>query len=369
MKIGILTLQIHRNYGGTLQNFALQKVLQEMGYDPITINRRPPRNKVRYWLSQIKYYLYKVLSRDVSGVFYFQHHKMGQKFYRFVKKHLRLTIPVNNYSIDILKKYNCDIVIVGSDQVWRRGFFPPDFIRNYFCEFIGNDHIPRIAYAASFGVDEWEYEEDLGKDCAELASRFIAISTREDSGVELLKNLGVNNAKAVLDPTMLLTAKDYCKISDNVPSNKSSFLFAYLLNCSEYNITIVNQIAKRHNLTPLIVRSEFDAQYSVEEWIALIRDCNYVVTDSFHGTVFSILFHKPFATLINTKRGEGRLNTLLSRFDLRDRMIYDEIEFPAKAIDWSTVDLKLNAWRKISYNFLEKSLAQAQSIINQPSNS
>lgn len=368
MKIGILTLHIHRNYGGTLQNFALQKVLREMGHDPITINRRPPRNEVRYWLSQTKYCIYRLLKRNVSGVFYFMHTNMGRKFSKFVKKHIRLTSPVERYSINILKRYKCDIIIIGSDQVWRRGFFMPEMIRDYFGEFLGDSPIPRIAYAASFGVDEWEYESVLSKECEVLASRFLAISTREDSGVDLCKKIGFFDAHPVLDPTMLLNVEDYETICREIPCNKSHTLFAYLLDCSQQNIDYVNKLAQKYDLTPIIVESELDAQYSVEEWLALIRDCSYVVTDSFHGTVFSILFHKPFISIINTKRGPGRLKTLLSRFDLKDRLVFEELQFPEKEIDWAIVDENLNLWRKRSHDFLLQSLAQAETILNQATN-
>lgn len=366
MRIGLLTLQIHRNYGGTLQNFALQKVLRELGHDPITINRRPPRNEVRYWLSLVKYCIYKIFRRDVSGVFYFMHTKMGQKFYPFVKKYIRLTTPVSNYSNDILKKYNCDIVIVGSDQVWRRGFFPPDFIRNYFGEFLGDNPIPRIAYAASFGVGEWDYEIELTYKCKKLANRFTAISTREDSGVKLCNDyLSYSGAVGVLDPTMLLDLDDYLELCTDVPQKHNNFLFAYILDPNEENIRIINSLSVKLKLTPIIVSAEFQSKYSVEEWISFFRDADFVITDSFHGTVFSIIFNKQFRTISNGQRGNERIFSLFNRFDLYDRIIsYDKIDL-IKDIEYSKINDKVKQWQVKSFQFLKDACRMAEEIINQ----
>ncbi len=303
MKIGIITLQLHRNYGGILQNFALQQILKKLGHNPITIDKRPNRNYFRFILSYLKYHVYRFLKIGTSEVFYFEHTTRSKQFSRFVNKHITLSDSTSHYSAEILQKYQCELLIVGSDQVWRRAFFTKNDIKNYFGAFLKSRTIPIISYAASFGINKWDYEDDLTSECKVLASKFSGISTREDSGVLLCQNLGINNAVAVLDPTMLLTSEDYCKVCDMIPKRRDKVLFSYLLDYNQHNVNLVHSIAKNKGLIPIIVQSEFHAQLNVEEWLAYFRDCEYVVTDSFHGTAFSIIFKKEFNTIVNEFRG------------------------------------------------------------------
>lgn len=362
MKIGIITLQLHRNYGGILQNFALQQILKRLGHDPITIDKRPYRNNFRYLISKFKFQTYKLLGIRSSNIFYYEYTARGKKFSKFVDRYITKTSSTSQYNEDILIKNKCKTLIVGSDQAWRRAFFTKDDIKNYFGAFLNTEEIPIMSYAASFGIDKWDYENDLTSECKVLASNFIGISTREDSGIELCKNLGIDNAVAVLDPTLLLDAKDYCKVCENVPRQCKRILFAYLLDCNEDNIYLVNSIAKKKNLTPVIVQSEFHAKLSVEEWLSYFRDCDYVVTDSFHGTVFSILFRKEFNTIINTVRGGDRFYSLLNRFSLLERIISSSEEFSFDAIEWDKVYEKLDNWRNKSLTYLTDTLSKCEKI-------
>ncbi len=358
MTIGIITLQLHRNYGGILQNYALQQVLRRQGHNPITIDKRPARNNVRFVLSYLKWLTYKLLKIKTPEIFYFEHTTRGDKFSHFVNNHIDISESVSSYTQRIVTSNHLDLIIVGSDQVWRRAFFTKEDIKNYFGAFLKTEKIPIVSYAVSFGVDKWDYEEDLTAECALLASKFIGISTREDSGVTLCKNLGIDNAVAVLDPTLMLNAEDYCKVCNNVPAHDNNFLFAYLLDCSQVNVNLVKSIAKKKGLTPVIVQSEFHAQISMEEWLSYFRDCKYVVTDSFHGTAFSILFRKEFNTIINTLRGGDRFYSLLNRFGLLERIISSHEKTCTDAIEWDCVFEKLNNWRTISMSYLTCALTQ-----------
>lgn len=358
MKIGIITLQLHRNYGGILQNFALQQILRRLGHNPITIDKRPARNNVRFVLSYLKWLIYKLLKIKTLEIFYFEHTTRGDKFSHFVKKNIKVSASTANYSDEIVKNNRLDLIVIGSDQVWRRAFFTKDDIKNYFGAFLNTEKIPIVSYAASFGIDKWDYEDDLTTECTLLASKFTGISTREDSGIKLCDNLGIDDAVAVLDPTLLLDAEDYCKVCDNVPAHDNKILFAYLLDCSDHNINLVKSIAKEKGLTPIIVQSEFHAQLSVEEWLSFFRDCEYVVTDSFHGTAFSILFRKEFNTIINAVRGGDRFYSLLNRVGLLERIVSETEISCTDAIDWNEVFDKLGKWRKISMTFLTNTLSQ-----------
>lgn len=357
MRIGIITLQLHRNYGGILQNFALQQILKKLGHNPITIDKRPERNYTRFILSSFKYFVYKLLKIKTSEIFYFEHTTRSKQFSRFVNKHIAKTASTSQYTEEILKKYQCEFLIVGSDQVWRHAFFTKEDIKNYFGAFLKSIKIPIASYAASFGIDKWDYETDLTSECKLLASRFSNISTREDSGVLLCKNLGIDNAIAVLDPTMLLTSEDYCKVCDMIPRRKDRILFSYLLDYSQENINIVHSIAKEKGLTPVIVQSEFHAQLSVEEWLSYYRDCEYVVTDSFHGTVFSILFKKEFNTIINAVRGGDRFYSLLNRVDLTNRIVSSSGTYNIDNITWDNVFARLENWRKKSIDYIANTVS------------
>lgn len=357
MNIGIMTLHLHRNYGGILQNYALQQILSRLGHNPITIDKRPARNNLKFAVSYLKHTIIKALGRESEGIYYYEHTHRGGAFAKFVNKYINKTRSTARYTEELINKYKLEALIIGSDQVWRRAFFTDGNLKNYYGYFLAGNSIPRIAYAASFGVDSWEYEPELTTECGKLASKFKAISTREDSGIELCKNLGVMNAVGVLDPTMMLSAQDYLNLCEPIPVLKKGVLFAYILSNDANDIATVKKIAIQRNLTPLIVGAEFHATLSVEEWIAYFRDCEYVVTDSFHGTVFSILFKKEFNTIINQMRGGDRFYSLLNRLQLTNRIITDNSMFEIGTVDWDKIERILTVWRNKSMTFLETALS------------
>ena len=206
---------------------------------------------------------------------------------------------------DILRKYHFDAYLVGSDQVWRPIY--SYCLSNYFLDFTIGQHVKRIAYAASFGTSKWEFTEGQTTRCAALAKQFDAISVREDSGVVLCKKyLGVD-AVHLLDPTMLLNKEDYIRLveQEQIPSSEKK-LMTYILDQSEEKQAIVRKISQTLSLSPNVVMPEKNfAQVGkkdidqcvfppVTDWLRGFMDAEYVVTDSFHGTVFSIIFNKPF---------------------------------------------------------------------------
>lgn len=314
MKIAIITLPLLNNYGGNLQNFALQKVLVKLGHKPTTIDflRIPTCS---FWI--------QICSWVKTILFFF----IGKKrpFYRYSYKGIRKKISENFLDRYICKtekcyKYKskqligCDAIIVGSDQVWR-----PKYnyrITNMFLDFCENRKaLKRIAYAASFGVDKWEYSIKQTDDCANLAQKFDAISVREESGVKLCKaNFGVD-ATWVLDPTMLLDKEDYCEVCKDVPAAKERFLAAYVLDKNDAIRTQCESIASERGLTLKFFEANSNASLSISEWLAMFRDASYVVTDSFHGTVFSIIFGKEFKCLYNKSRGSARFDSLLKLYE------------------------------------------------------
>lgn len=358
MKIGILTQPLTSNYGGILQNYALQKTLEQLGYDVLTIDYG--KSTWRAWfIDTIKVTVKKILRRT-------SHYKstpykaanLQRPLRRFVNEKISLTTPRIEWPTGrILERYNFDALIVGSDQVWRPCYNSGP-IEDMYLQFAQDSHIKRIAYAASFGTDVWEYTDDKTKECSVLAKKFDAISVREDSAVPLcLQYLGVES-KHVLDPTMLLTANDYLEICKHI-RKKEPFVFAYILDETPSVLKEIQAFATKKGL-PLLVKSagpNLIQDDSVELWLSYFRDASYVITDSFHGTVFSIIFNKDFGVFGNHDRGNARFSSLIKDFNLYENVLNSPACIDIKKVDWGSVNYRLESRIIFSRTWLEKSLA------------
>lgn len=318
MNISIVTQALLDNYGGLLQNFALQRVLKSFGHSPKTIDYRPLTNFYSEfprvfgsWLKTVYLFVFKGVRRDFAR--FRQPKKRNSIFDSFVSKWIDVSAQISQYSDDLLKNEKCDAIIVGSDQVWR-----PKMnycIEDMYLKFAKDIPARRIAYAASFGVDEWEYTVKQTKECSALAKMFNAISVREESGVGLCKkNLDVD-ATWVLDPTLLLKKEDYMQICKHVPVSSKSYIAAYVLNMNESIHKLCEQTAAEKGLELKFFSADAQASLSVPEWLAMFRDASYVVTDSFHGTVFSIILGKEFKCFYNENRGKARFESLLNLYN------------------------------------------------------
>lgn len=379
MKIGILTQPLYNNYGGILQNYALQKILKDMGHEVWTIDRRYERMPlyVRYG-SVAKRIIKNILGKRVplrAWTTKEEEVKISTHTHRFIKENIQQTKSIYSTKeiVQIQKQYNFDTFIVGSDQVWRPQYSPR--LTNYFLDFVEKDqNVKKIAYAASFGVDYWEYSKKEKKKCANLVKKFDAISVREDSAIEICKTyLGVE-AVQVLDPTLLLDKTDYIHLveKDNVPKNKGK-LFVYILDRTKEKDEIVKELSNYKKIDPFEVMpvKSFDEVGvkkleqcifpAVTEWLRAFMDAEFVITDSFHGTVFSIIFEKPFLIIGNKDRGLTRFTSLLNLFRLENRLIYSSNELTNysiidKAIDYSHVNSLHQEEKEKSINFLSSSL-------------
>lgn len=361
MKIGILTQQLHNNYGGILQNYALQQVLKGIGHDVETIDweyKTPSYIQTLWNLRQRFYHIidksvvlphYTPSARETIVISHHTHH--------FIKKYISVC-PQKAYSLsnfgEIGRSQEYEAYVVGSDQVWRPSYnaFQPAM----FLSFAENVHVKRVAYAASFGTDSWEFTPAMTEVCSRLAKKFDLITVREKSGVELCRDyLGVE-AMSVLDPTMLLDKDVYIRVvvAEEEPVSAGT-LFHYILDPSDEKKALIEDIAIKQGLKPFSImpkcqaenRTKADVKKRIEEcvfpsvtsWLRGFMDAKMVVVDSFHGAVFSIIFNKPFWVLANAKRGNARFESLLGMLGLEDRMISlgDEIDWN-KEIDWVKVN-------------------------------
>lgn len=355
MKIGILTQHFLLNYGGIIQNFALQQVLLKFGHDPLTFEHDTCYSRTRWFLRSAKHVL---KSHSLKGlpVYPTYQGRIGNKnFIKFVLKNIR-SVTVNDFTPDLTQKYGLDAYVVGSDQVWRPAFNLGPRLGNMFLDFAGDD-VKKISYAASFGCKEWEYTEEQERMCGKLAKRFDAISVREASGVDLCKEHFGVDATLVLDPTLLLNKEDYGKVCHDVPK-KEKHIFVYSLVVSEGVLAVAEKVAEAMGLSIIVKQAgrKVKKEDTIEDWFAEFRDADYVVTDSFHGMVFSIIFNKPFSIVMNPSGGNDRYLSLLSQLGLMERIVSDELQPVFSAIDWSDVNHRLTELRKASFEFLKTNL-------------
>lgn len=374
MKIAILTQPLHTNYGGNLQNFALQKVLTDMGHEPVTIDRHHTvKLRTKLKLGYFKNLLMHFLKGTPKPLWksYFSSKKeqayLRQDITAFIDAYITKTPRLySDKAVQaIFKENNFEAVIVGSDQCWRPMYSPN--IYTYYLDFLkDNKEIKKLAYAASFGTDQWEYTEEQTARCKKLIQQFDLVTVREKAAVNLVAEKLNKDAEFVLDPTLLLSKEDYIElfVGKNLPDNKG--IYTYILDDSDWKTQVVEtaketlglpQFSNQHNKHT--VNSEKIP--SIESWIKGFADADFVVTDSFHGTVFSIIFNKPFISLVNVSRGASRFESILGEFDLMQRLAsdFDQQYIEAlieEAIAYDGVNQKLDALRSHSKEVLKKAL-------------
>lgn len=384
MKILILTQPLHTNYGGLLQAYALQQILKGMGHDVVTdrlgvVQKLPLWNRVLrflyhatqfYILKNYRYYPYRYLfvSFDKESK---AKRSIAINTERFVNIHIDtidLFTRSNENVINTVRQF--DAIVVGSDQVWRAAMSD---IPTYFLSFTKAMNMRRIAYAASFGTDDLnEYSKMDMKIAFESIKLFDAISVREKSGVHLCRDYFKMDAVHVLDPTMLLSKDDYLKLIESEDSPCSTnMLLTYILDRVQEKNEIINKIGNVLHLTSyengpvkyfsnIIENNASECIYpSVSKWLAGFRDAQFVVTDSFHGMVFSIIFNKPFVAILNSERGASRFISLLSIFHLENRLISTSKELLEEhfmPIDYTLINEILIDWKKQSIDYIKRYL-------------
>lgn len=342
MKIGILTHPLDYNYGCLLQAFALQKTLKSMGHEVVTIDRFS-NPKVAFF-SQLKNWMKRIAAHYIKGknvrICWNPNLTMDMKrtlfsqTQKFVDRNITNTgivFPSDLERID--KEYQFDAYVVGSDQVWL-----PNFSLNCFLDFVHRDNVKRIFYAASTGSTSFADVPSLAMKCKNLSRKFSGISVREDSLLPVVKKALGRDAIQVLDPTLLLDAKDYLAACVE-KEDDSPIIFTYILDKTDDKQVLVDNVQK--NLHLPIVAGSVEKDYergkrmdinkciypSVDHWILNMARAKFVVTDSFHGTCMAITFRKPFVVVGNKARGLNRFLSVLRLFNLENRLITDSTQF------------------------------------------
>lgn len=373
MRIAIITLPLHGNYGGILQNYALQTVLKRMGHTVETVVF-PRELKQPLWRKPLAYgkrFIKKFVFRKKVHIFYEQWYNAAQllqlkNVWNFADSQI-VTRTVRRFTN--IHEGDYDAFVVGSDQIWRPIYSYKPITDAYLSFAKDWKNVRRIAYAVSFGTAEWEYTLEQTAQCAALVRLFDGVSVREDSAVKLCKEHLHCEAVHVLDPTLLLSAEDYVALfSDKLSEPSRGQLLTYILDETPEKNHIVQKLAGHYHYQPYRANSRYEngnapleerVQPPVEQWLKDFYDAKFVVTDSFHATVFSILFGKPFIVIANKARGLSRIESLLKMFGLEKHIVYGEAELDVSldyALNRQQLQARLQTWREESLGFLRNSL-------------
>ena len=345
--VGIVTINDDDNYGNRLQNYAVQEFFRKENINPLTLKNRPIRNtKDKYILRVLKDYIKKILKRP-SRAF----EERRKKFSEFNENIKFYEKEINAYS-KISDQF--DFFVTGSDQVWNPNF---GRLRDVdLLKFAKPEQ--RIAFSASFGVSE------LSEDCKEIVKRdltdFKAISVREDRGKEIVEELtGRKDVQVLVDPTMLLTAEEWNRVSKKPKQLKTDkYILNYFLGeLSKKRKKEIERIAKENNCEIISILDKNSPFYQTgpSEFLYLEKNAFLICTDSFHSSVFAILYNRPFIVFeredTNVKMN-SRLDTLLKKFSLEKQWYKDKIAEEQLKIDY-----------KEAYKILEKEREKAELFI------
>ncbi|HGH5986103.1 polysaccharide pyruvyl transferase family protein [Proteus mirabilis] len=330
MKIGILTQPLHNNYGGLLQAYALQTFLKKQGHNVLTVDFYIEDEKRIQIKKLIRNFTKKyILRRQIDPIYSLTKKdklRISQYTSHFIAENIKKTQYISDLNeFEYLKQYQFDAYIVGSDQVWRPSYSPgmPAFFLSFLKD---DDKTKRIAYAASFGVDHCnEFTENELNQYSLLSQKFHAIGVREDSAIVLCRKYLKVDAELVLDPTLLLEKDEYIQLINNdITSSPNGNMMVYVLDKNDEKSQIIDAVSKNYKLQPYTImpNSHDDVFPSVTQWLRGFLDASFVVTDSFHGVIFSIIFNKQFIAIGNKSRGLARFLSILKLFNLENRLIF-----------------------------------------------
>lgn len=361
MKVGIITFFCSYNYGSALQAYALQYFLNKSGCDVNIIDYTYTYDFRQYYLFRTHEYLKRPQAMVADILCFSKNKKRKIAFEDFVNKYFTLTkrYSDNDDMTELNKDF--DAFICGSDQIWNldctNGVVPA-----YFLGFV-DDNKNKIAYAPS--VAKTKFIRNHDKEVQRYINRLDAISVREKSTVGVFQKVCSKEIKVTVDPTLLLTGTDYDKLLSSGNTKNKNYIFVYMLSKDERLLNYVSNVAKTMKkeivyITGKLNRSFGCKAYNVygcgpEEFLSYIKNADYVITNSFHATVFSVQFHKKFC-VFPTKNGGARMIDLLTEIGL-EQCIYNSNINIEQDINYEEVEIKLSGLRESSIEFLRSALS------------
>lgn len=372
----------HNNYGTSLQGYAMLKKIQQLGYEVEVIQytkRLSAWQKMKFVVNALRAGEWKNIKHRLTSK------QILKKYPAYAASVAERTKAVDAYKqkrlmplfheyigYDALHKgsLNYAAVVVGSDQVWTPMSLPNKFFNLLFVD----DSVRKVAYASSFGVSE--IPSFQRKATGAYLDRFYKIGVREQRGKEIVEELSHQKATVVADPTMLLNREEWeQEIANAYTATNEPYIFCYFLGTNQVARKAANELKTKTGYKIITIRhmDEYvpgdelfgdEAPYAVDpnDFVRYISGASYVCTDSFHCTVFSILFHRQFMTFYRFAKGSktgrnSRINSLFNLLELQDRLYTGDISFISKNIDYDKVEKRLENLRKNSIEFLKDSLA------------
>lgn len=403
-RIMVLTQPLWNNYGCLLQAYALQRVIADMGFEVCTDRRERhfpsfcenAKDDLKRLAARL------LLQRKSVKVFPYRFdkatwQKVSVNTRRFVCERLSTVDFFDEGGMPRGDVNDWDAFVFGSDQIWRDSY---GRVETYFGDFLETKGVRKIAYAASFGLDSWQFSPERTKRLFDLACSFDGIGVREKDMIALMcENFACAGGEAakkleihhVADPTLLLTAGDYRSLvcewekecgqrgrseaESAVRENGKGILAVYVLDWTREKRQMAERICNRMHLKAVFLNPErrlgvetrhFEGEKSVfrsvESWLSLMQRADFVLTDSYHGTIFSLLFGRRFALVQNSGRGISRFRTLDDLFDLHRHIVSQEEDlekvFSLSGNTLSDFQNTLSEFRNSSLDFLKQHLCR-----------
>ena len=373
MKIDMITLHRAQNYGSVLQAFALQKKMEEIGHEVRVLDYYPERYTNKGWLRRLKNKSPKFKNPFILFVakimIYPSYLRKGWVFNTFLNKYMNLTrfkFDTNEVAKQ-LKMKEADAYCTGSDQVWN-SFWNEGVEKALFLDFVPKNKLI-FSYAASIGLSEVPVD---GVDIIRLLlDKYEYLSVREDTGVKILHELGRTDTIQCLDPTLLMTKEEWSYYADDRYEGEQYILtynlhhdlevdrYAFTLS-RKYGIPIWNISYNWHDF---IRKGHLCWCPSVEKFLGLIKYARFVIADSFHATVFSIIFERQFVT-ITPEVASSRVSSILNLLGISERNLckFVDTSIIETPIDYQSVKRRLLYERQISMNYLRMVTASKNSF-------
>ena len=362
--IGIFTYK-HSNYGAVLQCYALQQYLRNHSDNQVQVvdfttdtHYRQDRYFKKRSNNPIKQLAYVLLTLFRFPALL----KRRQRTKTFKDDNIRWTSLYSSESQLLSNPPKFDVYCTGSDQVFNLSGEYKDVYYLHFNTFGGR----KVAYAPSFGSSVFDAETK--EEVSLYVKDFQALSCRENDGAEFLSKVTGTDVPVVLDPTLLLTKEDWLAVAHK-PSSPESYILVYDLNGGKNLITIAKKVKERYKLPIVCITDKIEAFYHIDrqiygagpaEFVGWFANAEFVITDSFHGTVFSIIFSKPFISYIAIPRASSRIISLLNNLGLAEHIVTKDnlTDVNDDALNGIDVESKLNALKSNSFEYINKNILQ-----------